>query len=336
MKWLRKLLFPFSLLYWGITSLRNKFFDLGWLQSKTYPIPVICVGNLSTGGTGKSPMIEFLIAALKHNWKLAVLSRGYKRSSKGFKEVLVQSTVQETGDEPLQIKRKFPEVVVAVCESRQAGIEILGSEFDVILLDDAYQHRKVKPSFSILLTAFPNLYIDDYILPMGNLRESRVGAKRADIIIVTKCPRALSLEEMSEIKKKLNPLPSQKVYFTTIGYGKEIINKSVSRPLQYLKNQKFTLVTGIADPQPLVNFLKQNGIDFDHKSFGDHHNFDNSEIRDLDLNSIILTTEKDYIRLRPKIKQAELYYLPINTVFLNNSEENFINQIYGHLEKFSG
>lgn len=335
MKWLRKLLFPFSLLYWAITSLRNKLFDLGWIRSKTYPIPVICVGNLSTGGTGKSPMIEFLIAALKENWKLAVLSRGYKRCSKGYKEVLVQSTVQETGDEPLQIKRKFPEVVVAVCESRQMGIENLGGKFDVILLDDAYQHRKVKPSFSILLTAFPNLYVDDYILPMGNLRESRSGAKRADIIIVTKCPTALTREEMFEIKKELNPQSSQKVYFSTIGYGKEIINKSGSKPLQYLKNQKFTLVTGIANPRPLVNYLKEKGNEFDHKSFGDHHDFDNSEVKDLELNSIILTTEKDYIRLQPKIKKAELYYLPIETLFLNNSKKDFITQIYGHLEIFS-
>ena len=327
MKLVRNLLFPFSIIYWVVTAFRNKLFDLGWLKSKSYKIPVISVGNLSTGGTGKSPMIEFLVSQFKDNYQLAVLSRGYKRKSKGFKEVNVESSVSETGDEPLQFKRKFPEITVAVCENRQEGIEILKRKSDLILLDDAYQHRKVQPLYSILLTSFGDLFVDDWILPTGNLRESRQGANRADAIVVTKCPHNLSNSEMKEIKVKLKPLSHQEVFFTAIGYGNSIQNVNQSKSLAYLKDKKFLLVTGIANPTPLVSFLKTQGLQFEHQVYGDHHDFNSSEIELIDKDHILLTTEKDFMRLQPLIKKAELYYLPITTDFIDGGEKAFINRI---------
>ena len=213
MNFLRKLLFPFSLLYGGITALRNFLYNKGFLKSKSYDFPVICVGNLSTGGTGKSPMIELLISFLKDNHKIAVLSRGYKRKTSGYREVIITSSVEEVGDEPLQFKKKYPDITVAVCEDRQTGIKKLKSMADVVLLDDAFQHRKVKASLNILLTPFDELYMDDCMLPTGNLREPKFGAKRADVIVVTKCPENISDSTMEAVKRKLKPKPHQEIYF---------------------------------------------------------------------------------------------------------------------------
>ncbi len=327
MKLLRKLLFPFSIIYWGITAFRNKLFDLGWLKSKAYEFPVICVGNLSTGGTGKSPMIEFLITSLKDEWNLAVLSRGYKRKTTGFREVLIDSTTSEVGDEPLQFKRKFPDITVAVCEDRQTGIEKLAKRINLLLLDDAFQHRKVRPSHTILLTSYGNLFVDDCILPVGNLREPRSGADRADELVVTKCPEDLGVEEMNAIRKRLNPKPHQEVYFTKIGYDSEIKNENTSKSLASLKDKRFTLVTGIANPKPLMEFLNSKGMHFEHKAFGDHHDFAVSEITALEEHTLIVTTEKDFMRLQPVIKKAKLYYLPITTEFFNHTGGKFIERI---------
>lgn len=332
MKFLRKLLFPFSLLYWGITTFRNLLYNRGWLKSKAYDLPIICVGNLSTGGTGKSPMIEFLINILKDNYKVGVLSRGYKRKTKGFKEVFVNSTVLETGDEPLQFKRKFPEVIVAVCEDRQTGIEHLKNRIDLLLLDDAFQHRKVKPSFSVVLTTYDNLYVNDCILPVGNLREAASGAKRADIIVVTKCPKSIDNADMNVIREKIHPKGHQKVFFSTIGYASHIQNEEDSFPLSFLDTKKITLVTGIANPKPLVSFLNSKGLNFVHKEYGDHHHFSTSELIELEKENLLLTTEKDYMRLKPVIKSTPLYYLPITTEFLNGGKEAFINRILARKE----
>lgn len=327
MKLLRKLLFPFSAIYWGITALRNKLYDLGLLKSEFYDFPVISVGNLSTGGTGKSPMIEFLANRLRNDRNLGILSRGYKRKTKGFREVTIKSSVMEVGDEPLQFKKKFPDIKVAVCEDRQNGIERLRDYIDVLLLDDAFQHRKVRPSYSVLLTSYGDLYIDDWVLPFGNLREPRSGADRADAIVVTKCPNDLGVPEMGTIVERLNPKPHQEVFFAKIGYGGEIKNGLGSKPLNGLKGITFTLVTGIANPKPLVEFLETEGLDFIHKSFGDHHNFSAAEIEVLERENILLTTEKDFMRLQPVIKKAELYYLPITTEFLEETEKKFIDGI---------
>ncbi len=327
MKLLRKVLFPFSLIYAAITSMRNLLFDIGILKSKTYELPIICVGNLSTGGTGKSPMIEYLVSYLKSKHKLAVLSRGYKRKTQGYIEVSVDSTVNEVGDEPLQFKKKYPELTVAVCEERNAGIEILKKSSDIILLDDAFQHRKVHASLNILLTSYGDLYADDFLLPTGNLRETRTGAKRAQIIIVTKCPENLKEVEIAEIKEKLKPAAWQELYFTKIGYSREIKAEKIARPLDYLMGKEFLLLTGIANPAPLVSFLVEQGLVFKQRIFPDHHNFSDSELSDLKRHKIILTTEKDFMRLQSEPGFQELYYLPIETLFLNEEEDSFRTRI---------
>lgn len=331
MKLFRKLLFPFSLLYGVVTAIRNLLFQWGVLKSKSYDLPVICVGNLSTGGTGKSPMIEFLISFLKENHKLAVVSRGYKRKTKGFWEVFVNSTTFEVGDEPLQIKRKFPDTTVVVSESRQIGIENVESKVDVILLDDAFQHRKVTPSFSILLTSYGDLYSKDCVLPSGNLREPKWGASRADIVVVTKCPNDLAKSQMDSIRKSLKLKNHQSCYFSTIEYASEIKNTSSSISLEDLKVKTFTLVTGIANPFPLVEYLVAKGLEFTHKSFPDHHHFRTWEIEELDKDGCILTTEKDFVRLQPYIRKAELYFLPITVAFLDDQTQSFIDSVESRL-----
>lgn len=323
MNFLRKLLFPFSLLYGGITALRNLLYNKGFLKSSTYDFPVICVGNLSTGGTGKSPMIELLVSFLKDNHKIAVLSRGYKRKTSGYREVSTTNAVEEVGDEPLQFKKKFPEIAVAVCEDRRTGIEKLQNKADVILLDDAFQHRKVKASLNILLTSFDELYADDCMLPTGNLREPKFGAKRADVIVVTKCPENISDITIEAIKRKLNPKPQQEIYFSKIGYASEIKNAKDEKPLLSLKDKEFLLVTGIANPKPLIDFLQKERLNFKEKSFTDHHNFNSSEIEELKKHPLILTTEKDFMRLGMLSNTTEIYYLPIKTVILNGEEEKF-------------
>ncbi|QQX76936.1 MULTISPECIES: tetraacyldisaccharide 4'-kinase [Aequorivita] len=323
MNFLRKLLFPFSLLYGGITTLRNFFYNKNLLKSKAYNFPVICVGNLSTGGTGKSPMIELLVSFLRDNQKLAILSRGYKRKTTGYREVLTESTVEEVGDEPLQFKKKFPEITVAVCEDRQTGIEKLQSKTDVILLDDAFQHRKVTASLNILLTSFDDLYVNDCMLPTGNLREPKFGANRADIIVVTKCPENISDATIESIKRELRPKLHQEIYFSKIGYASEIKNPKEKKPLSSLKNEEFLLVTGIAIPKPLIDFLQKERLNFKEKSFPDHHNFSSSEIEELKKYPLILTTEKDFMRLQALSKVTEIFYLPIKTVILNDAEKKF-------------
>jgi len=335
MKFLRKLLLPFSWIYGSVLALRNLFYDLGWFESKSYNKPIICVGNLSTGGTGKSPMIEFLIDFLKEEYQVAVLSRGYKRKSKGFKEVFVNSTVEEVGDEPLQFKKKFPNVTVSVCANRQEGIEKLKTKADVILLDDAFQHRKVKASTNILLTTFSDLFYKDFVLPAGNLRESKAGARRADVIVVTKCPEKVSYARLQEIQFEMKLKPHQKIYFSKIGYDKNIMGISESLPLEYLLEKEFTLVTGIANPKPLINFLKEENFNFEHKKYPDHHDFTTSEIDDLKGKEIILTTEKDFVRLQPKLEKFAIYYLPIKTIILKEQERFFKDYIVEEIEKFN-
>ena len=327
MKLLRILLFPFSLLYGGITALRNWLYNINFLKSKTYKLPVICVGNLSTGGTGKSPMIELLVSFLKDEQHVAVLSRGYKRKTSGYREVFINSSVDEVGDEPLQFKKKFSEITVAVCEDRQIGIEKLKVTATAILLDDAFQHRKVKASLNILLTPFNNLYSNDCMLPTGNLREPKFGAKRAGIIVVTKCPENISEATIEAIKIKLKPQPYQEVYFSKIGYAANIQNESAQKPLSYLKDSTFHLVTGIANPIPLISYLKKEGLVFTESRFADHHNFTDSEKKELKKHPLILTTEKDFMRLQSLSDAVEIYYLPIKTVILNGAEETFKSRV---------
>ncbi|MEZ4778396.1 MAG: tetraacyldisaccharide 4'-kinase [Flavobacteriaceae bacterium] len=330
----RKILYPFSILYDGVTSLRNYAYDKGWKESTEYETPVISVGNLSVGGTGKSPMVELLISFLKEDYKVAVLSRGYKRKTSGFLEVLQNNTAEEVGDEPLQFKHKFPEVTVAVCVNRREGIEKLQKKAEVIILDDAFQHRKVKPALSILLTSFSNLFLNDLLLPAGNLRESQKGKERADIIVVTKIPDGTAYATLQEIQFKMNLSSKQSIYFSKIGYDVQIHGVSESLSLEFLKDKPFTLVTGIANPKPLVDFLKKQNFNFTHKKFPDHHHFTTSEIEMLKKEELIITTEKDYKRVEDKLQKKALYYLPITTEFLHIETTAFKNDILEKLESY--
>ncbi len=324
MKWLRLILFPFSMIYYLITLTRNKMYDNGMLSSKKYDFPIICVGNLSTGGTGKSPMTEYLIRLFKDNNKTATLSRGYGRKTKGYLQVKPSQRASEVGDEPLQFAQKFPNTFVAVCEDRQVGITQIEADYgtpEVLILDDAYQHRRVQAGFHILLTAYGDLYIDDYMLPSGNLRESRNGVSRADVVVVTKCPTELSRDEQRTIEMRLSLSANQKLFFSAIRYSDVIFSEKEPLALKEMGEQSFVLVTGIANPKPLVNYLRSNGLSFTHEAFKDHHIFAQSELEKLDKHRLILTTEKDYMRLRGQLKNAQLYYLPITVEFLNGQQE---------------
>lgn len=314
MKLLRYLLVFIVPIYYMVTRLRNWLYDKGWKESKTYDFPVICVGNLSAGGTGKTPMVEYLIRLLKNETKLATLSRGYGRQSEGFKLGDNTSNASVLGDEPFQFYNKFSEdILVAVDANRQHGIAQLirqNPKPEVVLLDDAFQHRKVNAGYTILLTTYSHLYVDDFVLPTGNLREPKKGAKRANIIVVTKCPEGLSVTKKDTIKKKLKPLPQQHVFFSSIAYSNTVLNENKVVALDDLPS--FKLVTGIANAKPLVDFLNRNKLNFEHLNFKDHHVFTNTEIADLSKYDCVVTTEKDYMRLKDEIAlKGKLYYLPI-------------------------
>ena len=320
MQLLRKILFPVSLVYALVVYLRNYFYDKGIFSSKSFETPTVCIGNLSAGGTGKTPMVELLIALLKDNFKVAVLSRGYRRKSKGFVLANNEATVETLGDEPFQIFSKFPDITLAVDADRRNGIEILEKRMqpDVILLDDAYQHRKVSCGFSILLTSFGNLYVDDWYLPTGNLRDSKKEASRAAIIVVTKCPSDLSVDARNAIMVKLKPEPRQKVLFSYLDYDDTIKAVDDSISLEELRTKEVTLVTGIANPRPLLDYLKSKGLRFEHLKFKDHHDFSASELAVLREKQCILTTEKDFVRLKDKVDN--LYFIPVKHRFFDDGE----------------
>lgn len=323
MNLLRKILFPFAILYGLITNIRNFLFDIGVFKSYSFDLPIILVGNLSVGGTGKTPQIEYLIRLLASNYQVATLSRGYKRQSKGFILADQTATAETLGDEPFQFHRKFPNINVAVDANRVNGIQQLLAmplKPDVILLDDAFQHRKVKAGLSILLTSYGDLYCDDFILPVGNLRESRSGAKRAAIILVTKCPPTLSPEEQKAIRKKLKLQANQQLYFTFIEYDDAIYSEGKSIQVSEIKTVDKLLLAGIAKPEPFFAYL-QSGKDT-VMEFPDHHQFTESEILDIKNKAnaqIILTTEKDYVRLKDSILAQQLYYLPIQSSLVSDS-----------------
>ena len=325
MNLLRKILFPFAILYGFITSIRNFLFGKGILKSTSFDIPVIAVGNLSVGGTGKTPQIEYLIRLLSDKYKVATLSRGYKRKSEGFVLANENSNAEILGDEPFQFYQKFPNIMVAVDANRTNGIQQLLSQNEkpeIVLLDDAYQHRKVKAGFYILLTSYGDLYADDFMLPTGNLRESRSGAERASIVVVTKCPKILTEEEQTEIRLRLKLKSSQKVFFTFIDYDMVIYGKNEKIAVSEIKPESKLLLAGIAKPKPFFDYLKNESDEC--LTFPDHHHFS-----DADLNSIrnkangrkIITTEKDYVRLKDSELVDQLYYLPIKSSFINHQQD---------------
>lgn len=330
---LRKLLFPFALLYGLVTAVRNFLYDKGIFTANRFDIPVIAVGNLSVGGTGKSPQIEYLIRLLSPHYKVATLSRGYKRKSKGFVLADAHSSAEMLGDEPYQFHLKFPDVMVTVDANRSHGIQrLLPSKPEVILLDDAFQHRKVKAGFYILLTAYNDLYADDFMLPMGNLRESRSGAHRADIVIVTKCPKSLPGSEINAIREKLRLNATQQLYFTYIDYDDQVFSAQGSMPTDIMKKNEKIMIAGIAKPAPFFAYLRREG-DLE-LTFPDHHAFSDADVASIKAAAAgrhIVTTEKDYVRLKD-YSLEKLYYLPIKSAFISGSD-NFDQAILDYVGK---
>jgi tetraacyldisaccharide 4'-kinase len=304
MKTLRKLLFPLAPLYAFAVWLRNYLFDIGWIKSFTPQTPVLCVGNLSVGGTGKTPMVEWLIAYFeKRKRNVAVLSRGYGRKSSGFIEVRYNHEAAVAGDEPLQLKRKHPETHIAVDANRKRGIQILERTVqpEVIILDDGFQHRKVKANYNLLLTSSDRLYTDQTYLPSGDLRDHINQSKRADLIIVTKFPENPDAQTRSEVLKKLRPLDHQKVVFATLSYDNPKDTEGIEVGWENLVNQEFTLVTGIANPDSLMRFLDNTKIRYRHLAFPDHHRFTEGDFLKIKGCGQVLTTEKDAVRLEGRL-----------------------------------
>lgn len=335
MNLLRKILFPFAILYGFITSIRNFLFDKEILKSTSFDLPVIAVGNLSVGGTGKTPQIEYLIRLLSDKYKVATLSRGYKRKSEGFVLADENSNAEILGDEPFQFYQKFPNVLVAVDANRTNGIQQLLSQKEkpeIILLDDAYQHRKVKAGFYILLTSYEDLYADDFMLPTGNLRESRSGAERASIVVVTKCPKNLSEEQQTAIRLKLKLSSSQQVFFTFIDYDEEIYSKKEKISVSEIKSESKLLLAGIAKPKPFFDYLKNENDEC--LTFPDHHHFSDADLEAIHVKANgrkIITTEKDYVRLKDSKLVSQLYYLPIKSSFINY-QQNFDASILEYIK----
>jgi len=328
-------LLPFSPFYGLVVFIRNFFFNVGIISSKRFNIPVIGIGNLSVGGTGKSPMVMYLASFLtKNDKRTGVLSRGYGRATKGYRLVNYDSTYKSVGDEAMQLfNRLRNSFSIAVCENRVLGATKLIGDMglDVLLLDDSYQHRYIKPSLNILLTEYDNPFFNDYLLPAGNLRESRIGRKRADIIVVTKCPNALSELKKKFYKSKIKPKKHQKIFFSSIDYANEVISKHDNIPIHKLEDREILLITGIANPNPLIQELVKYTHRIKHLKFNDHHPFTESDVENimneynkLGEDKIMLTTEKDYVRLKifNYLLEDCLYYLPINISIENSAEFN--------------
>ena len=329
MSLLRKLLFPLSLLFKFIQEVRNLLYDLNIIANTKFNIPTISVGNLSMGGTGKTPMVEYLLSNLLIKYKIGILSRGYKRKSNGFLKLNEYSDISVVGDEPFIIQKTFPDSNVYVCEDRVTGIKniLKNDELDFIILDDAFQHRKLKTTLNIMLSSFSKPFYNDYIFPVGDLRESRSSYKRANIIIITKCPANLNQNEMNDIKLKINPLEDQKIFFTTILY-KDILFGNKSLNINSIINKEILLVTGIAETDSIIRYLNSRSIKFKHLEYSDHHHYSNNDINNilkLSRNSLVLTTKKDYYKLKDNINN--LLYLDIETRFLKN-EDQFLKEVY--------
>ena len=345
---------PLSWLYGLGVRLRNQLFEIGLLKSRSFDIPVISVGNITVGGSGKTPHVEYLIRLLKDRAKVAVLSRGYKRKSRGYVLAGEKTTMSDIGDEPFQMKTKFPDIYVAVDKNRCHGIDTLtGSketkDTDVILLDDAFQHRYVKPGINILLVDYHRLIIYDKLLPAGRLREPQNGKSRADIVIITKCPKDLKPMEYRVIIKAMNLYPYQQLYFTTLEYdnlrpmfcGEERPLKSIS------KKENILLLTGIASPKQMIYDLKECSPNITPMTFPDHHQFTKKDIERINdafaamqSPKIIITTEKDNARLFGMEGLSDevrhnIYILPVKIKFMPGQEKEFNNKIIGYVQKNS-
>lgn len=329
---LRLILMPFAWLYGAVTNLRNRLFDLGLKPSTEFDVAVIAVGNLSVGGTGKTPMTEYLLRILRPVGRLAFLSRGYGRRTRGFRIATMEDSAASIGDEPLQVFRKCSSYcVIAVAEERALGITRVMDEYpDVkaVVLDDAFQHRTVRPRLSILLTTYQRPFYDDSLLPAGRLRESSGGAKRADVIVVTKCPTDITDVEMQQIHDRISPYTAAPAFFSCLDYDapKPIGSQEERSPLRVI------LVTGVANTQPLVNHLLNTFEIVRHFRFSDHHVFQLSDLEQIlktfreSKAESIFTTEKDAMRLMQPVfshflDAAPWYFIPVKPVFIKNGEE---------------
>lgn len=327
-RFLRYLLLPLSAIYGSVVRLRHWAYDYGLFKSVSFSFPTICVGNLSFGGTGKTPMVEYLIRNLLSDHKVGVVSRGYKRKTTGFVLANENATVSDLGDEPFQFWKKFPEIVLAVDSDRVNAIQEIMQLTDnpsVVILDDAFQHRKVQAQKNVLLTSYGNLFTDDWLLPVGNLRDVKARAVQADVIVVTKCPFDISIQERNKIAEKLRAKNGQKIVFSKISYAEKVYSESEAIDLQFFLKQPFVLVTGIANPSPLLDFLNFQNSDFKHFKFSDHHHFTTAEIERLKQQTRILTTEKDFVRLQNHL--SNVYYLPIQMVFISERDETLFWEV---------
>ena len=347
---LKYLLAPFALIYGLIVKIRNLMFDYGILKSISFNKPVICVGNITVGGTGKTPHVEYLLKLLSGSLNLATLSRGYGRKTKDFGYVISTSTSSETGDEPLQMKLRYPLVHVAVDANRVNGISLLikeNPELDLIILDDAYQHRWVKPGLLILLIDFNQLITRDYFLPMGRLRDSVKEKRRANIVLVTKCPEDLSNVQKASILNELRLSPNQSIYFTTMKYGEPIpVFKEFEKSLELNKSQVVFAFAGIANPTIFFSHISNRANLIESYTFPDHFAFTKNKIYPIfdsylkngALGKAIITTEKDAARLRgipsldEEFKKA-LFYIPIEVIFIDSQENNFNKQILTYAQE---
>jgi len=347
LKSFRILLFPFALVYGVIVIIRNWLYDRRLLRSATFGLPLICVGNLSVGGTGKSPMVEYLTGRLKDRFRLAILSRGYKRKTRGYALAGPRTTALEIGDEPMQFHRKFPEVPVAVGEQRLEAIpQLLHDRPDTqaIILDDAFQHRPIRAGLNILLTDYSNLYTRDFFLPTGDLRDQRSSARRAEIIVVTKCPPALDPQEKERLKRELNPAPGQQLFFTCIAYGQPYHILS-QEPATMDEQTEVLLITGIANPRPLQQYLEARQPSYSMMHYGDHHIFSIDDWREIgkrfaaieSTNKAIITTEKDATRLMKfegELAALPLYVLPVAHEFLFGEGTRFDSIVHNFIQEF--
>lgn len=346
MKYLKLLLWPFSLLYSGVTVARNFLYDKGTLSSTRFELPVIAVGNLTVGGTGKTPHVEYLLRLLQQ-YRVATLSRGYKRQSKGFLLADAASTAALLGDEPYQYHRDFPGVAVAVSEDRVKGIQQLQQlvpDVEVVVLDDAMQHRPVQPSMNILLTDFNRPFYKDFVLPAGLLREPRQGAARADAVIVSKCPGILDIKHQSKIRNEIEKFtsPDTPIFFSTFVYG-----APVGIGLPVAPAQKVVLLTGIVNAKPLVEYLVKEGCEVVQQlSYPDHHEYSVQDLQKLKqllqrpefAGATIITTRKDAVKLAgPELakltKQLPVFYIPI-VVQLIEAQEVFDQLVLNHVQQY--
>lgn len=348
LKSFRVLLLPLAALYGLIIFIRNRLFDRNYLKSAEFNFPLICVGNLSVGGTGKSPMVEYLVKLLKRDFKIGTLSRGYKRKTKGYVLADASTTALEIGDEPMQFHNKYPDVAIASCEERIVGVPHMLQDvpdLQAIILDDAFQHRTIRAGFNILLTEYGNLYSNDFFLPTGDLRDEWASAKRAQVIVVTKCPYNLSAEAKQKIIRSLNPDAAQKVFFTTIEYGTpyHIVNNSDDWLLT--PRDEVLLVCGIANPKPLKEYLHEKTHTYYQQDYSDHHIFSIDDLNEIihkfdDIHAkdkLILTTEKDAVRLikfSEQLASLPMYVLPIQHYFLFDEGEHFNELVKDFIRNF--